>query len=93
MNLHFKGEGVELWDAEFYFGCSEFRFRSSSSLHFFTTNADYNGNAMTERQQTKNPVEARQGETSGHMRIVLGASTLLAIVALGSVYMWFMHMH
>jgi hypothetical protein len=51
------------------------------------------GKAMTEYHQTKNLVEARQGETSGHMRIVLGVSTFLAIIALGAVYLWFMHAH
>lgn len=33
--------------------------------------------------------EARQGETLGVMRYVLGASTALAIIALGSIYLWF----
>lgn len=45
----------------------------------------------THRQQTKNLVEARQGETTGHMRWVLGISLSLAIVALGLLYLWFLH--
>jgi len=48
---------------------------------------------MTEYQQTKNFIEARQGEATGRIRIVLIASTFLAIVALGSIYLWFMHAH
>jgi hypothetical protein len=44
-------------------------------------------------QQTKNLVEARQGETTGHMRWVLGISLTLAIVALGVIYFWFMYHH
>ncbi len=42
-------------------------------------------------QQTKNLVEARQGETTGHMRWVLAISLFLAIVALGALYLWFLH--
>jgi hypothetical protein len=38
----------------------------------------------------KNTTEARQGETSGHMRWVLGISLLLAVVALGGLYLLFM---
>jgi|GEM_PF-1862248 len=41
-------------------------------------------------QTTLNKVEARQGETSGHMRLVLAFSTGLAIFVLGGVYLWFM---
>jgi hypothetical protein len=48
---------------------------------------------MTDYQQTKNPVEARQGETSGRMRIVVTVSTALAVVVLGAVYLWFMYAH
>jgi len=48
---------------------------------------------VTQVQQTKNLVEARQGETKGHMRLVLAASTGLAILALGAVYLWFMNGH
>jgi hypothetical protein len=48
---------------------------------------------MTNYQETKNPVEARQGETSGHMRLVLTISTALAVVALGAIYLWFSHFH
>lgn len=37
----------------------------------------------------KTPVEARQGETSGHMRYVLMISTALAIIALfASIFIW-----
>jgi len=41
-------------------------------------------------EEIKNPVQARQGETSGHMRWVLGTSTLLAVVALGILYLAYM---
>lgn len=34
----------------------------------------------------KNAEEARQGETSGHMRWVLGVSVVLIVVAFGSLY-------
>jgi hypothetical protein len=44
----------------------------------------------TEMQPTLNKVDARQGETGGHMRSVLGLSTGLAIVILGGIYLWFM---
>ncbi len=44
-------------------------------------------------QPIKNPVEARQGETSGHMRWVVLVSTVSAFVAMGVVYLWFMHAH
>jgi len=42
-------------------------------------------------QEVKNPIQARQGETSGHMRWVLTSSTLLAVVALGVLYFAYMH--
>ncbi len=45
---------------------------------------------MVENQPVKNPVEARQGETSGHMRWVLGVSLVLAILVLGGLYLAFM---
>jgi hypothetical protein len=48
---------------------------------------------MTHSEPTKNLVEARQGETSGHMRWVLGTSLALAVVAMGVIYLWFMHAH
>jgi len=38
----------------------------------------------------RNTTEARQGETSGHMRRVLGISLLLAIIVLGGLYLLFM---
>jgi hypothetical protein len=44
----------------------------------------------TKLQPTLNKIEARQGETGGHMRMVLAFSTGLAIVLLGGVYLWFM---
>ena len=47
----------------------------------------------TETPQIKDKVAARQGETSGHMRRVLGASMFLAIVAMGGLYLWFSHGH
>jgi hypothetical protein len=40
-------------------------------------------------QEVKNKVEARQGETEGHMGRVLGVSLALAIVVLGALYFWF----
>lgn len=44
-------------------------------------------------QPTKNLVEARQGETSGHMRWVVLVSTVSAFIAMGAVYLWFMNAH
>ncbi|WP_161790420.1 hypothetical protein [Inquilinus limosus] len=37
---------------------------------------------------TLNKTEARQGETSGHMRWVLHLSMGLAVVILGAVLLW-----
>jgi len=48
---------------------------------------------MTQYQQTKNFVEARQGEATGRVRTVLVVSTFLAIAALGAVYLWFIYAH
>jgi len=47
--------------------------------------------AHLDHEEIKNPVQARQGETSGRMRWVLTSSTLLAIVALGVLYIAYMH--
>jgi hypothetical protein len=44
---------------------------------------------MAEVQEVKNKVEARQGETKGHMGRVLGVSLALAIAVLGALYFWF----
>jgi hypothetical protein len=41
-----------------------------------------------DRPPTLNTVEARQGETSGHMRWVLRTSMALAAVVLGVVLLW-----
>jgi len=46
---------------------------------------------VTELQEIKTPTEARQGETSGHMRQVLGASLVLAAGAFGVIYFWLSH--
>jgi hypothetical protein len=48
------------------------------------------GSAMGQAQEVKNKVEARQGETKGHMGRVLGVSLALATVVLGALYFWFM---
>ena len=40
------------------------------------------------RPPTLNKTEARQGETSGHMRWVLHASMALAVIVLGIVLLW-----
>lgn len=37
---------------------------------------------------TLSKTEARQGETSGHMRWVLHASMTLAFIVLGAVLLW-----
>jgi len=44
----------------------------------------------TEIQPTISKGRARQGETRGHMRLVLAVSTGLAIIVLGGIYLWFM---
>jgi hypothetical protein len=40
------------------------------------------------RPPTLNTTEARQGETSGHMRWVLRTSMTLAVIVLGAVLLW-----
>ncbi len=47
----------------------------------------------TEAPTVKNKVEARQGESGGHMRAVVTVSTGLAIIVLGAIYFWFMAFH
>ena len=42
---------------------------------------------MDDEEIVKNPRQARQGETSGHMRWVLGLSVSLAIIVLGAVFL------
>jgi hypothetical protein len=46
---------------------------------------------MAQVQQLKTPIEARQGETGGHMRWVVLSSTGMAVIAMGAIYLWFMH--
>ena len=46
---------------------------------------------MSDRETIKDPVEGRQGETSGHMRWVLGISVPLAIIVLGAALLWSMY--
>jgi hypothetical protein len=46
-----------------------------------------------EMPTVKNKVEARQGESGGHMRAVLTISTSLAVLVLGAIYLWFMYAH
>jgi hypothetical protein len=41
-----------------------------------------------DRPPTLNKTEARQGETSGHMRWVLHVSMGLVVVAFGAVLLW-----
>ena len=41
-----------------------------------------------DRPPTLNTTEARQGETSGHMRWVLHLSMALGVVVLGAVVLW-----
>jgi hypothetical protein len=45
---------------------------------------------MDETPQVKNKVEARQGETKGHMGRVLILSVALAVIVLGALYICFM---
>lgn len=49
-------------------------------------------NSMAQDDRTvKKTVEARQGETSGHVRWVLGISLFPAIVVLGGLNLFFPH--
>lgn len=43
---------------------------------------------MTNPQITETTNEARQGETSGHMRWVLLVSIVLAIAAVAAIWLW-----